>query len=76
MSNLTIKVTPNAKKTLIKKEGNIIKVYLQVPAIEGKANKELIRVLAEYYHVRKSDIEIIKGLKSRNKTISIRDCIS
>jgi len=47
------------------------RIYLTAPAVDGKANKALIALLADYFKVRKSKIEITKGLKSRLKTISI-----
>ena len=68
-----IKVTPGAKRNLVKKEDTILKVYLTAPALDGKANKALVPVLAEYFCVKKSCIEIIKGLNSRHKIISIKD---
>ena len=49
------------------------KIYLNAPAVDGKANKALIALLAEHFNVRKGQIEIIKGLKLRCKTISIND---
>ncbi len=68
---IDVKVIPGARKNLFKQEGNFIKVYLTSPAHEGKANKALIEFLAEHFQVAKSRIEIIKGLKLRNKTINI-----
>lgn len=68
---LDIKVVPQAKRNMIKTEQGTMKVYLTAPAVEGKANKALIDFLSEHYQVRKSQIEIIKGLKSRDKTIII-----
>ena len=67
-----VRVIPGAKKNLIRpEEGGKLKVYLTAPAVEGKANKALLQVLAEYFGVKRRCIEIIKGLKSRDKTISI-----
>ncbi|MCR4338171.1 MAG: DUF167 domain-containing protein [Candidatus Omnitrophica bacterium] len=69
--NLNIKVIPGARKELIKEEGGIFKVYLTAPPVEGKANEALVRFLAGHFSVRKSQIEIIKGLKSRQKIVRI-----
>ncbi|MBN1870367.1 MAG: YggU family protein [Candidatus Omnitrophica bacterium] len=69
--NIEIKVIPNAKKNMMKEEDGAWKIHLQAPAVDGKANKALVRLLADYFQVRKTQIEIIKGLKSRHKTISI-----
>lgn len=68
---IDVKVIPAAKKDLIKQEGDVWKVYLNAPAVDGKANRALIALLAEHLKVRKSRIEITKGLKSRYKTINI-----
>lgn len=66
---IEIKVVPNAKKNQFKNG----KVYLTAPAVEGKANRALTIFLAEYYDVEKSQIKIIRGLKSRNKVVRIRN---
>lgn len=68
---LEVKVVPQAKKTMMKVDHGVMKVYLNAPAVDGKANKALIAFLSEHYQVRKNQIEIIKGLKSRDKTINI-----
>ena len=67
-----IKVIPGAKKNAMKQEEGRWKVYLSAPPADGKANKALLGLLAEHFQVRKSQIEITKGLKSRHKTISIK----
>ena len=69
---MDIKVFPKSKKNSINQESNLWKVHLNAPAVDGKANKALINILAEHFRVRKSQIEIIKGLKSQRKTISIK----
>jgi uncharacterized protein len=68
---INVKVIPGAKKNLLKEENASYKVYLTAPPVEGKANKALIEFLAEYFKVKKNQIEITKGLKSRNKTVNI-----
>jgi hypothetical protein len=68
---IQLKVVPGAKKNLLKQEGAVYKVYLTAPAVEGKANKALVDFLAQEFKVRKRQIEIIKGLKSRDKIIMI-----
>ena len=70
---IDVKVISAAKKSLIKQEGKLWKIYLNAPAVDGKANKALIDLLAEHFNVRKGQIEIIKGLKLRRKTINIKD---
>ncbi len=70
---IDIKVIPGAKKNIVLQEnGRIVKIYLTAPPVEGKANEALAEVLADHLGIRKSQIEIIKGLKSRNKVINIK----
>ena len=69
---LNIKVIPNAKKNkIIEGEGGL-KVYLSASPIEGKANKALIDFLSEHFGVKKYQIKIKKGEKSRNKVVEIK----
>ncbi len=50
---VNIKVVAGAKKNLIKKENDYLKVYVCQPAVEGKANKALLELLSEYFRVKK-----------------------
>ena len=55
---------------------NKIKCYLKSPPEKGLANKELVKSLAKILKFPQSDIEIIKGLSSRNKTNKIHTAIT
>ena len=68
---LQIKVIPGAKRNLFKEQGDSIKVYLTAPALEGRANEALVDFLAEHFGIKRSTIEIVKGLKSRHKVVNI-----
>ena len=68
---IALKVIPGAKRNEWKVQDDGIRVYLNAPAVEGKANAALIKFLAVHYGVKTSQIEIIKGLKSRHKVINI-----
>ncbi|MCX8093555.1 MAG: DUF167 domain-containing protein [Candidatus Goldbacteria bacterium] len=71
---LKIRVIPNSKENCIKEIiGDTLKIKINAPPKENKANNELICFLAEVLHIKKSDIEIIKGLKSREKLIEIKN---
>jgi len=47
-------------------------VSLTATPIEGKANNQLIKVLADYFKVAKSRITIKSGQKSRDKLVIIQ----
>lgn len=68
----TVKVKPNSQQQKITElaDGSLI-VHLKSPPVDGKANVELIKLLAEKYHVKKSDVIIKLGLSSRQKVVEI-----
>lgn len=68
---LKVRVIPRAKKNAIREEAEITKIYLTAPPVKGKANKALIKFLSGHYKVKKRNISIIKGEKSRNKLVEI-----
>lgn len=73
---LTIRVTPKASRNAVKVEtqadGSVIyRVYVTTVAEDGKANKAVIEVLAEFLDVRKSALKIVQGLTNRNKVIRV-----
>ena len=46
-------------------------VHVDAPPLGGKANKRLIEILAGYFGVKKSNITIVKGMRSREKLVEI-----
>ncbi len=69
---LKIKVEPRSSKSgIVGPYGNARKVKLTSPPVEGKANKELIEVLAKGFGIAKKDIEIISGQSSKNKIVRL-----
>ena len=68
---IKLRVIPQAKTARIIQEADTLKVYLNQPAIEGRANKQLIELLAKYYHTKKYQVKIIKGQKQRDKIVEI-----
>lgn len=73
MPRFNIKVIPNAKRNKIVEEPGHLKVYLTALAVEGKANQALIEFLAEHFKTKKNKISIIRGEKSREKIVEVRD---
>lgn len=70
---IQVKVIPrSSKKEIAGVEGNIIKVKLTAPPVEGAANKQLIELLSETLSIKKSSIEIVKGDSFRYKTVKIK----
>jgi uncharacterized protein (TIGR00251 family) len=70
---IQVKVSPNAKEAKVE-EGSegALRVKVDAPAREGKANKRLIEILAEYFSRPKSSMRIVKGLASKNKIVEVQ----
>ena len=69
--NIDIKVITNAKKREITAMGSALKVKLTSLPRDGRANEELIEYLSVCFHVRKSEIKIIRGEKERKKVVAL-----
>ena len=72
MPTIRVYVIPNAKVDKVVGEyGRAIKIKLQAPAIEGKANAALRRFLAEKLSIPQRAIVLERGERSRDKVIRI-----
>lgn len=68
---LTLHVVPNAPRSeVIGRHGDALKIKLHAPAVDNKANAELVRFLCERLDLPKIAIKIVRGEKSREKVIS------
>lgn len=71
--SIAVRVVPGARKSEIGGlMGDRLRIRLQAPAVEGKANVELQRFLAVVFGVRRSAITILRGEHARDKMILIR----
>ena len=69
---LKVFISTNSKKVQINKiSDNEFEIKLKSQPIKGKANKELIEILSEYFNKKKTEITILKGHKSHEKLILI-----
>lgn len=65
---LNIYIQPNAKNTdIIGVHGDNLKIRIAAPAVENKANKQLVKFLAKTFGVATSGISLLSGEHSRNK---------
>ncbi len=69
---LNIKASPASSKNMIGEIlGNAIKIKIKAPAVEGAANKELIKFLSKTFKIPKNEVIFISGETSKTKRISI-----
>jgi len=69
---LKIRIIPNAKRTeIVSRLGSILRIKVAAPPMENKANRLLIRYLADFFEVKTSHIYLRRGLRGREKIIEI-----
>jgi len=72
MKVFRVKVKPASRQQLFRREDDgSLTVHLKSPPIDGKANQELIQVLANAFSVSKSSIRIKSGASAKNKWVEI-----
>jgi len=74
---LAVRAQPGAKKTAIvgvygDGAAAQLKIAVQAPPVEGKANLALIGFLAEIFGIAKNKVELVGGELSRSKVFLLR----
>lgn len=70
--SVKIKVEPRSSKSgIVGLYGDALKVKLTSPPVDGKANQELVELLAKECRIPKSAVEIVSGQSSKNKLVRI-----
>lgn len=71
-ATIVVHVVPRAKVTEVAgRHGDAIRVRLAAPPVDGAANAELVRFLAERLDVPRSAVSIVRGVAARRKTVSV-----
>lgn len=69
---LKLKLVPRASRNEAAGiSGDALKIRLQAPPVEGKANKALVEFLCERLACPRSAVSIVGGEKSRHKLIHV-----
>lgn len=66
-----IRVCPRASRNYVAEDGKNLKVHLTKPATEGLANNQLIDLLSKHFKIKKYQIRIKSGERSRDKLVEI-----
>ena len=64
-------VTRSARRGVEELPDGSLRVKLNSPPAEGRANRELIEAVAGHFGVSRSSVKLIGGLKSRDKLLEI-----
>ncbi|MGD1055451.1 MAG: DUF167 domain-containing protein [Nitrososphaerales archaeon] len=69
---IRVHVTPNAREASVTRvDESVFEVRVDERAVHGRANKRLLEIMAKHLGVPKSRIFIVRGAKTRDKTIEV-----
>jgi len=76
-AKFAVRVTPRARRTAIagvvgEGDAAALKIALQAPPVEGRANAALVEFLSELLRVPRTMVEIAGGHRARNKTVIVQ----
>lgn len=67
-----LRVQPGAKREgVVGVYGDTLKIALNAPAVDGRANEALVRFVAEALRVPRASVSIVSGLSSRSKVVRV-----
>jgi len=70
---LDLRIIPRSSRTAFAGfKGDVLRLQVKAPPVEGAANRECIRFLSKTFRVPKVAVELARGRKSRNKVFLIR----
>lgn len=72
-TELTVKVTPRARRPGVSLEDGQLRVGVTAPPEDGKANAAVAEALAHALGIGKSRLTLIRGATAREKTFRIED---
>ncbi|MDD3978308.1 DUF167 domain-containing protein [Methanomicrobium antiquum] len=74
---ITLDVSAGSKKTVFPSGFNewrkALLCRINAPPVEGKANKEIICAISDFFSVPQSDVSIIKGATSSQKRVLVKN---
>jgi uncharacterized protein (TIGR00251 family) len=73
VTTLSVKVKPNARTSSLDEVDGMWRAQIKSPPVDGKANAELIALVAEKFGCRKNQVTIRAGAGGRTKLVRIAD---
>jgi len=71
-ATVSVRVVPRSSKEGVAGfEGGVVRIRLNAPPVEGKANEALIRFLARAVGVPRSHVTLVTGERGRSKIVRV-----
>lgn len=66
-----VRVAPRARRAAVAVEENRLKVWITAPPVDGRANVEVQKTLAQLFGVARTSVVLIRGARNRSKHFRI-----
>ena len=74
MKTLQVKVKPNARASVLEEQSDgTWLARVKAPPVDGKANAEVVALVAERFGVRKAQVMVKSGASGRMKLVQIKE---
>ena len=70
MIRVVVRARARLERVVDRPDGSV-KVWVTVPPVDGKANEDVLKILARHFHVKRSEISLIRGHASSNKWVEV-----
>lgn len=70
---IQVKVKPNCRTAEISRQGDVFIVKVREPPRKGRANRAVVKLLAEHLGLPQSSVKVVSGLRSRSKLIDVAE---
>ena len=69
---LSVHAQPGARREGVAGlHGGRVRIRTKAPAVDGKANDELVRIVARAFGLVRRDVELVSGASSRRKELAL-----
>lgn len=73
MLHIRVKVTAGAAREHVAEEDGQLHIFVKEPPQDNMANRRVVKIVAERFHVMPSAVRIVAGHRARNKTLEVSE---
>ncbi len=68
---VTVHAHPGSRRRAVTVRDGVLEVYVAARAVDGAANDEVCRALADALHVPRRDVTVVRGARARHKLVAV-----
>ena len=68
---ITVRVHPRSSRAKVERSGDVLEVWVHAAAVDGAANRAVLRAVAAEFGVAVSSLQLRSGARARTKLIEV-----